>query len=52
MAELISVIDLYRALGGGWKLGTAWLPASEDDAPAAVQPSAPPAAPIPEEAGG
>ncbi len=52
MAELISVIDLYRTLGGGWKLGTTWLPASEDDAPPAAQPSAPPAAPTPEEVGG
>ena len=47
MAELVSVIDLYRALGGGWKLGTIWLPATEDGAPAAAQPGASPSVPLP-----
>ncbi len=46
MAELISVIDLYRALGGGWKLGTAWLP-DEAEAQAGSVPLPGPAAPAP-----
>ena len=29
--ELESVISLYKALGGGWKLGTHWMPGAQDD---------------------
>ena len=30
LAELMVVINLYRALGGGWELGLDWLPKQEE----------------------
>ena len=29
-AELMVVVNLYRALGGGWELGLDWLPKKEE----------------------
>ena len=36
LSELLVVINLYRALGGGWELGLDWMPEQETDAEAAA----------------
>ena len=30
LSELMVVVNLYRALGGGWELGLDWLPKKEE----------------------
>ena len=39
LEELLAVIKLYRALGGGWQLGLNWMPEPTPD------PAEPPASP-------
>ena len=39
--ELKAVVDLYRALGGGWKLGMDWLPTAPDGSDESTEPSEP-----------
>lgn len=42
LEELLAIIKLYRALGGGWQLGLNWLPEpAPEDAPPAASPDSP-----------